>query len=71
MIKEALKFAESGEIVALVTVTNQVGSSPAEPGKRMIVKADGSFVGTVGGGRLEYKSISLSRLVTNYFPKGP
>lgn len=61
MIKEALKFAESGETVALVTVINQVGSSPAEPGKMMIVKADGTFAGTVGGGRLEYNSISLAR----------
>lgn len=61
MIKEALKFAESGETVALVTVTKQEGSSPAEPGKMMIVKKDGTFAGTVGGGSLEFKSIALSK----------
>lgn len=61
MIKEALKFTDSGQTVALVTVTKQVGSTPAEPGKMMLVKEDGTFVGTVGGGRLEFKSISMAR----------
>lgn len=61
MIKDALKIADSGEKVALITVTNQVGSSPAEPGKMMIVKEDGTFAGTVGGGTLEFKSIKLAK----------
>ena len=61
MIREALKLADSGETVAVVTVTKQVGSTPAEPGKMMIVKRDGTFAGTVGGGKLEYKSISLAK----------
>ena len=61
MIKEALNIVDSGEKVAVATVTNQKGSTPAEPGKMMIVKADGTFAGTVGGGKLEFKSIAYAK----------
>lgn len=37
----------------LVTVVKHKGSSPRDAGARLIVRADGSFVGTVGGGQLE------------------
>jgi len=35
---------------ALVTIVTAVGSTPREVGARMIVYADGRFVGTIGGG---------------------
>ncbi len=39
---------------ALITVTAATGSTPRKPGARMIVLADGSIEGTVGGGRVEH-----------------
>ena len=58
MIQDVLAFAaqkaSEGKKVALVTVTGTKGSSPASPGQIMAVLADGSAVGTVGGGATEY-----------------
>ena len=44
---------DSGASAALVTVVSIEGSTPRDAGARMIVYADGSSVGTVGGGKLE------------------
>ncbi|MFO0658663.1 MAG: xanthine dehydrogenase accessory protein XdhC [Polyangiaceae bacterium] len=38
---------------ALVVVARCEGSTPREPGAKLVVRADGSFVGTIGGGHLE------------------
>jgi xanthine dehydrogenase accessory factor len=51
---EALMTAESrGEVVALATVIRVQGSVPRHEGSKMLVKADGQIVGTVGGGAME------------------
>ncbi len=42
-----------GTGVALVTVVRATGSTPREPGARMIVHPSGEIEGTVGGGRIE------------------
>lgn len=60
MLRKALQIAESGEKSALVIVTKSEGSTPAQVGKMMMVGIDGSFEGTVGGGKLEYDSIKLA-----------
>ena len=39
----------------LATVIEAVGSAPGKPGARMIIKGDGSTVGTIGGGAVEKK----------------
>lgn len=36
--------------VALITVTSTLGSTPRKPGAKMLVFADGTTVGTIGGG---------------------
>lgn len=41
------------EPVALATVVDVQGASPARPGFKMLVRADGSHTGNVGGGALE------------------
>ena len=43
---------------ALVTLAEVRGSSPREPGARMVVRPDGSFVGTIGGGALEWMALA-------------
>jgi xanthine dehydrogenase accessory factor len=51
---EALLAAkESGELVALATVVNVQGSVPRHAGSKMLVRQNGSIVGTVGGGLME------------------
>ncbi len=43
----------AGRPVVLITVVRSSGSTPREPGARLVLRPDGSFRGTVGGGQLE------------------
>ncbi len=43
------------ERVALATVVAVEGASPAQPGFKLLVRAEGSWVGNVGGGALEQR----------------
>ena len=47
---EIARALEQGEPVALATVARTRGSTPRKPGAKMIVRPDGSFAGTIGGG---------------------
>lgn len=50
-VYEAMSDAfATGAPVALATVAQTLGSTPRKTGAKMLVKADGSFVGTIGGG---------------------
>lgn len=44
---------ESGEEGALVTIISTEGSTPREAGAKMVVKIDGSLIGSIGGGCAE------------------
>jgi xanthine dehydrogenase accessory factor len=57
VITFAAQKAAEGKKVALVTVTETSGSSPASVGQMIAVLADGSTAGTVGGGASEYQII--------------
>lgn len=46
---------------ALVTVVSAEGSTPREAGARMVVRPDGGFLGTVGGGALEWELMAQAR----------
>jgi xanthine dehydrogenase accessory factor len=48
-------------IAALVTVRSVEGSTPREAGTRLVVRADGAFHGTIGGGRLEWEALVAAR----------
>src|SRR5437773_11056239 len=45
-------------LAALVTLAEAEGSSPREPGARMVVAPDGRFSGTIGGGALEWMALA-------------
>ncbi len=49
---DALRRVGTGTPVALVTLTEVLGSAPREPGAQMLVWTDGQS-GTIGGGNLE------------------
>lgn len=51
---------QSGRPVAIVTVAGVSGSTPREPGAKMLVVAD-RFYGTIGGGQLEQQVIADAR----------
>ena len=46
---------------ALVSVAEVRGSTPREPGARIVVGPDGGFRGTIGGGELEWQAIAAAR----------
>jgi xanthine dehydrogenase accessory factor len=52
-----LKAQAEGEMVALATVVSVQGSVPRHAGSKMLVRRDGSIVGTVGGGAMESRVI--------------
>ncbi len=69
----------AGVDCVVVTVVATKGSTPREPGTRMIVTADRLF-GTVGGGNLEYRATDIARRIIgdgmdapalHDFPLGP
>ena len=55
--QEIVRIRAEGEEVALVTIVSATGSTPREEGAKMLVKADGSSLGTIGGGSLEAQII--------------
>ncbi|MBS1249743.1 MAG: putative xanthine dehydrogenase subunit A [Chloroflexi bacterium] len=56
-------IANAAEPLALVTIVNAKGSTPRHTGTRMLVKKDGSIVGTIGGGEAEVMAIERSQQV--------
>ena len=50
---ETVKALEAGDPCVLVTVIQTEGSTPQKPGAKLLVRADGSGVGTLGGGCVE------------------
>ncbi len=50
---EILRLQEAGQPCAVCTIVKTVGSTPGKETMKMLVRPDGSFAGTVGGGCLE------------------
>ena len=53
VLSTARHWLQSGETVALATVTETWGSSPRPPGSQMAVTASGRMAGSVSGGCIE------------------
>ena len=50
-VYEAIDVAlENAQPVVVATVAQTRGSTPRKTGAKMVIRADGSFVGTIGGG---------------------
>jgi xanthine dehydrogenase accessory factor len=52
------RFLSQYGAAVLVTLAESVGSSPREIGARMVVRPDGRFSGTIGGGALEWLALA-------------
>ena len=53
VIQEAIKLLEGGQPGVLATVVRTKGSTPQKSGAMLLVRADGTGVGTLGGGCVE------------------
>ncbi|NLX89998.1 MAG: XdhC family protein [Firmicutes bacterium] len=56
-----------GEDIVIATIIQQDGSAPRTAGTKMLIRRDGSFEGTIGGGLLEARVLQFARDV---FEKG-
>jgi len=45
----------------LLSVIDAAGSVPRDSGARIVLRPDGGFFGTIGGGRLEYEALDAAR----------
>ncbi|HXE97837.1 MAG TPA: XdhC/CoxI family protein [Dongiaceae bacterium] len=62
LYEEIVRLTRLGEPFALATVVAHDGSSPRKAGAKMLVRGDGSSLGTVGGGRVEQETIEAARV---------
>jgi len=68
--QEIVRVKAEGEEAALVTVVSATGSTPREEGTKMLVRLDGSILGTIGGGSLEAQVIEEAvRVIKQAKPK--
>ena len=56
LFEEMKQLLEQGDDLVLVTVIAGSGSTPRGAGARMIVRKDGTTMGTIGGGAVEYEA---------------
>jgi xanthine dehydrogenase accessory factor len=59
--RQLTDLVASHKAAALITVHDVKGSAPREVGARMVVRPDGAFHGTIGGGQLEFLMLDIAR----------
>ncbi len=59
------EFRQKGTPTVMVTVTQCTGSTPREPGAKMLVTSEGLMWGTIGGGHLEECALQDARRCLN------
>lgn len=63
VFEEVLRLEREGEPGALMTLIDTGGSTPRHGIVRMVLRADGSSVGTIGGGAIEHSMMQRARQV--------
>lgn len=58
--EELIRERAAGRSCALATIVNVVGSIPSYNSAKMLVKADGAIVGTIGGGPAEAEVLQVA-----------
>ena len=53
LYEEIVRLKTGGRSSALATIIGTQGSAPRETGAKMLVRDDGTILGTIGGGSLE------------------
>ena len=57
---EILHLEAAGSASVLATVIESEGSAPRKVGAKMLVREDGSILGSIGGGRIEQETIACA-----------
>lgn len=63
--QELARITATGEKAVLATIISSRGSAPRKAGAKMVIKGDGTFVGTVGGGGVENQVIKKAKEIMN------
>ncbi|MGD9240503.1 MAG: XdhC family protein [Desulfobacterales bacterium] len=65
------ELKDQGIVACLATIVETVGSTPREAGAKMIICADGTLYGSVGGGcgESEVRSTALRSILTTQKPE--
>jgi xanthine dehydrogenase accessory factor len=53
IFQEIVRIRSEGQRAALATVISAKGSTPTETGSKMLIRIDGTILGSIGGGSLE------------------
>ncbi|HML31995.1 XdhC family aldehyde oxidoreductase maturation factor [Sporomusa sphaeroides] len=61
LYREMAELLQKRESFTVATIFDKTGSAPRTVGAKMVVRADGSIIGTIGGGRLEADAMHLAR----------
>jgi xanthine dehydrogenase accessory factor len=60
-IERLAELSHAGRPFVSVTLVDAVGSTPQDPGTKMLVDEGGLVFGTVGGGRVEHQAIEFAQ----------
>ncbi len=63
LFEELVRLMRAGRSGVLATVVESRGSSPRKAGAKLLLRDDGSLLGSVGGGRLEEETLRAARQV--------
>ena len=63
ILGEVARRLEAGEGCVLATLVDARGSTPQKAGASLVLRADGSFAGTLGGGCIEAEAVEAAREV--------
>ncbi|MBK5108372.1 MAG: XdhC family protein, partial [Anaerolineales bacterium] len=67
--KSIAEIEENQEAGVLCTIVRSQGSTPRHSGSKMLVKSDGTIIGSVGGGELENRTITAAlEIISNGKP---
>ena len=66
--EQLVNLEREGVGFVLVTLIEALGSTPQDAGAKMLVTATGRHMGTVGGGRVEARAISIAMAATTLLP---
>jgi xanthine dehydrogenase accessory factor len=62
LYEEIVRLKKEGVPSALATIVQCVGSSPQKEGAKMLLREDGSVLGTLGGGCLEAEVLQVAKM---------
>lgn len=62
LFEEIIQLSRKGSSSVLAIVVESSGSSPRKVGAKMLVRGDGSIMGSVGGGRVELEVIAAAQI---------